>query len=447
MKALLYSMLNRTKRVGVVCKRRLCHSILQRKSQKNSEPTVRNVNNNALAERFSQILENKAANSPPSLVEREPKLMEIYKRHGLNPDKQYEYTYQRELGYLRSEPLLRGNKHARDIANSAEKSWDGNESVEDTSLRMLLDLKPPLKFKKTIITPPVDVKTRLDNAKESSLDYKLDKNAVRPGKREKEEFKEMFHERLVGPKMLLEPDSTLGFSELLSQSKINASIDRTTGHFNNDEKVDNLRGKPLDRGHLQNCLNPNYFVNQILNKQEVLPPWIESQKGVDREILSFRRLMDKKWFDRLLLDLNPYQRPKDEVINKAESWQRQGHYDTNFHAKETPYVHEKVKLINKSIRDYNLQSPSASSHKFKLLPDREIKALHRRIIVHLKEGVLKWYEKEEIVKARKQDRLELNDTRGFLELFGSLRGGSMGGKDKNAEKLGIWKAIKEIFST
>ena len=157
--------------------------------------------------------------------------------------------------------------------------------------------------------------------------------------------------------------------------------------------------------------------------------------------------MDKKWFDRLLLNLNPYEKPKDEVINKAETWQRQGYYDTNFHTRETPYVHEKIKVINKSIRDYNLQSPSSSSHKFKLLPDKEIKGLHGRIIVHLREGVLKWYEKEEKAKARSQVRLELSDSSGFLDLFGSLRGGSMTGKDKNGEKMGIWKAMKEMFTS
>ena len=56
-----------------------------------------------------------------------------------------------------------------------------------------------------------------------------------------------------------------------------------------------VRGKPLEKQHLVNCTDSNYFMNQVLNKQEVLPPWIESQQSLNRNIAQFRENLVEMW--------------------------------------------------------------------------------------------------------------------------------------------------------
>lgn len=406
--------------------------------------------NSALVQRFTQILESKLSEALPSMISKDRKLKEMYDKYS-DSDRQFKTTYQKELSLMKSEPLLSRNKHARNIAHM-ETPWDGTESVYDSNLRMLLDLKPPpKKYQNRIITPPMSFQDRIENAKEKSLDYKIGKD---PKKQPGDNFKELYKERLLGPSVFMNsasPHTTLGMVTTFADAKINASIDQQTGRFKENEEMVNVRGKPLSEEHLKNCTDSDYFMNQILNKQEILPPWIETQQSLDRQVEVFRESIDKEWFKIFHRDLKPESSSMASVLTKVESIKDNPsrYYNKEFHSRHLPYVMEKTKLLNNSIRDYNLQCPSSNIHKFKLNPELEIQRLYNRVISTLDAHILKWYEDEEAAKNRKHS-IKTSKGESLFGLFDNSGGGSGNSNDREVrqrepQKVHIWKSIKEMF--
>jgi len=424
------------------------------KEEEESNSQLKDDENSALVQRFTLILESKLSEASPSFISKDPKLKEIYSKYSSDSDKQFKMAFQKELSHLKSESLLNRNKHAKDIADTvANKPWDGTESVHDINLRMLLDLKPPpIKYQKTIITPPMSIKDRIENAKESSLDYKIGNT-----KKEEDNFRELYKEKLLGPSMFLNsssPHTLIGMATTLADAKINASINHDTGHFNDTGDMSSVRGKPLDREHLRNCTDTNYFMNHILNKQEVLPPWIDSQQSIDRQIIDFRKNMDNEWFKFLFYNLQPASLPRDSVLKRIDKIRvnPSNYYDSDFHSHQLPYVLEKTKSLNSLIRDYNLQCPSSSIHKLKLRPEVELRKLYDRAVSTLRDQALEWYENEEAARQR-QSNPKNYKSESMFGLFDNNGGGGGGGNTSKAndarqrvpEKLHLWKSIKEMF--
>lgn len=433
--------------------------------QQSPEPTPdtpqAEYDNSALVERFTQILESKLTEPTltKSLVDEDKNLKQLHEKYTTDEaaNKQFQSLYQRQLATMKSENLLKGNKHARDLADPiTNKPWDGNESVMDASMRMLLDSKPPPKkfHSNKIITPPLSIKDRLANAKESSLDYKVNKKLSK----EDDDWREMYKERLLGPSMLINhsnPHTTIGFINTIANTAINASINQNTGKFESED-MHSVRGKPLSKEHLANCTDSNYFINQILNKQEILPPWVETHQSIDRELSSFRNDMDKKWqaviLDKLRSEFNDNKVGIFQKISSLSSTD-DAYYDSNFHNKHLPYVVAKTNLINKSIRDYNLQCPSSSSHKFKLLAETELKKLYERAIDGLHTYINNWFKREEQGSTSKRTVPVFESSGGSLFGLFDSGGGASGGsaegdyrhRQRPVENIPLWKSIKEMF--
>lgn len=433
---------------------------------KDSDSETPEYDNSALVERFTQILESKLSEPTltKSLVEEDKNLKQLYDKYTseTQADKEFQSLYQRQLGSLKSEKLLKGNKHARDLADTVtNKPWDGSESVIDASLRMLVDSKPPPKkfgSSNKIITPPISVKDRLVNAKENSLDYKVNKNSPKE-ENEDDNWREMYKERLLGPSMLINhsnPNTTIGFINTIANAHINSSINQTTGKFDSEE-MDSVRGKPLSREHLANCTDSNYFINQILNKQEVLPPWVETHQSIDRELNAFRKELDKKWQSIILDKLRSnFANNKLAIFEKVTqlSPSDRSYYDSGFHNQQLPYVVAKTNLINKSIRDYNLQCPSSSSHKFKLMAENELIKLYERAIDGLHIFIDTWFEREERAKSSPR-AMPIIESKGG-SLFGLFESGGGSGygnategeyrhRQRPVKNLQLWKSLKEMF--
>ena len=146
-------------------------------------------------------------------------------------------------------------------------------------------------------------------------------------------------------------------------------------------------------------------MNQVLNKQEVLPPWIESQQNLNRNIAQFRE-------------------------NLVEMWSK----SKKLHESDLKYIETKINLLNQEIRNYNLQCPSVSGHKFKLDKEKEIEQAFKKALEN----------------PRKPKPIEDKTTSGFLDIFGG--GGGAGVRqsihiDRNSDpKLNVWQAIKDVFS-
>lgn len=340
----------------------------------------RQRSSSALSERFQQILDEKLANSNHSLINGNPELSKALKYPASLKDvaltdtaeqKTFEQKYQREIGHVKSQSNFRNDSKIQ-----LDLPWDGTERVLDTASRMLHDSLPrakPSKFQDKIFTVELGLKDRIENAKEGALDYKIKPH----NEKERESFRELYKERLLGPSMFvdtLSPKATLGFIGGLADSRINAAIDCLTGKFKSSD-MDTVRGKPLDKARLANCLDTNFFMNEILNKQECLPPWIENQQGVEKELQRFRNELTRTLFLMMLGTLQHRCRDSDSKIlrlMKDENLAICREVRQQYLRDHSTYFSEKVKDLNRGIRNYNLQCPTGALHKWKIVEEKEL---------------------------------------------------------------------------
>ncbi|KAK6466060.1 hypothetical protein DFJ63DRAFT_311138 [Scheffersomyces coipomensis] len=450
-------------------------------SSDTTSPKTEDDSNNAIVQRFQQILDEQLSSSSSftsttsnkSIMDSDPHLKQLYNKY--KQEDQNSDQIIRAKAYIKSEPLLKSNKHARDIFES--QPWKGKESDFDASLRMIIDSKPKAKStpskqgrsrgSPTIITPPVSFREKVLNAKESSFDYKLKKEQLKDNKSQESEdnFREMYKERLLGPTMLINtnnPSTTIDLVNSLASNKINAAINQSTGQFDSPDMI-HVRGKPLDIQHLKNCTDSNYFMNQVLNNQQVLPPWIESQQSLNGMIQSFRKDVDELWFKWLVhrSSLTPTIENQTStveiVLNSFQYKLSNGQFQYNkdlLLTSDYNYLQEKIKLINTNIRNYNLQSPSSSLHKFKLLLDTEIKQSFKNNLHTFPQNFTIWFEKHKLAKSNQ--KVTSSSSGGMLNLFGN--DDTTYGTSSSANltplyitrpgvdnKLHLWKAIKDIF--
>lgn len=373
----------------------------------------------ALTARFTQLLQDQIE-SNPNLINK------------LNEESKYSQKYSPQLTYLKLEPLLKFNKHGKDLASS--RPWTGQETNSDANLRMLVDSLPkPKKIQHQ--------GKRLLNAKETSLDYKVNKdapyepngitnefqkqvNSVSGTTNHNDQMRELYKEKLLGPSVLINsasPSVTLGLANSLADHKINSSIDPKTGRFYNDTNMEKVRGKPLSKDHLANSNDTLYFVTRLFNDQEVLPPWIENQKLLQHDLQGFRNNLTQM-FVKFCKD-NDYQKfTKPQLLLK-------------FKERYISYANEKVKAINHSIRDYNLQAPSSNLHKSKLLVDEEFKSCVDRNYYQLPELIKQFGEKRKLIPIA-------NTKQGFASLFDKSKVVSQ----RPVEKVNVWSSFKQMFS-
>lgn len=398
----------------------------------------------ALIDRFTQIAEEKLQHSanPSQHAKFDPAFDKLHAKYSTPP------VDQRAAGYIKSKPLLNTNPHARDLAQA--QPWKGTELVSDGNLRMLMDLAPK---------PIKNTGHRLHDAREALLDYKLN-----PKKLEDDHFREMYRERLLGPLMFKTNGPSLGVDliGLVAGAKINALINQDTGKFDLAE-MNLIRGKPLDRDHLRNSTDSNYFMNQILNKQQVLPPWVESQQSISNEITGLRKNLDDRWFNYVLNKLaisNQLHLKTATLFGGLELFKANFSPDVilTLPEKDQEYVEAQVADINKKIRLYNLQCPLTHLHRHKLSADKEMNESYQRMVKEFPERYTQWYEQNRAKRIPNNYRKAPGGGgNGFLGVFGedtpSLTGPHKDDKEPTIEvplrdhdtKLGLWKALKDVF--
>jgi hypothetical protein len=195
------------------------------------------------------------------------------------------------------------SRHIRDLATA--DAWSGTESIHDASLRMLNDAHKPLKIKGGRMPTPgaqlprsVDTGrrskaaagTRLANARDrSGLYSSLKESDIDEQERQKrfQELKDRFspHARTIVP-------GTIQGLASLANERIEDAIAR--GQFKNLPN----RGKQVERDY--NASNPfldttEYFMNKIIQKQEIVPPWIEKQQELVATASKFRSRLRADW--------------------------------------------------------------------------------------------------------------------------------------------------------
>ncbi|KAG7663007.1 uncharacterized protein J8A68_003476 [[Candida] subhashii] len=416
------------------------------------EPDADEINS-AIVERMKQILEEKIstnASNMNTLRQVDSSINSIFQKYAPPGT-----DIKQANSYIKSEPLLKANKHARDIYNT--QPWQGEETNIDANLRMILDSKPP-PMKLSRKAAASTTKEKLAQARDLTLDYKL--NPKSSGSTPKDDnFRELYKERLLGPDQFIPlSSSATDYVGSIASNRINSSINLKTGQFETPDMA-KVRGKPLNREHLANCTDSNYFMNQILNKQSVLPPWIESQRGLNSEIDRLRSKIDQMWFTWIIhhSSIAPIVKVSSNLEVIEDSFEKNlSNFTFNINGykvlpkSELEYIEAKIESINKQIRDYNLQCPSSSGHKFKLSIDKELKDSYFRTLENFSKNLEIWFDKHK----RKSPTIQINResmSPGLLSIWGDdnephLKAtGSIEPNPNQDTSLHFWEAIKDIF--
>ncbi|KAK6612397.1 hypothetical protein H4I96_01610 [Botrytis cinerea] len=189
---------------------------------------------------------------------------------------------------------------SRDIATG--QAWTGQEAAEDTVLRMLDDarkpLNPALRGPGKIPSPIVDLRLkkqpkqrpgeRLANARDKTSIYAISKDS-QMSEREREEFRKELKERF-SPGARAMPNSIRGLAALANE-RIEDAIAR--GQFKNIP-----RGKAIERDARAD--NPfidttEYIMNKMIQRQDIVPPWIEKQQELVKTANIFRTRLRNDW--------------------------------------------------------------------------------------------------------------------------------------------------------
>ncbi|KAG9231456.1 hypothetical protein BJ875DRAFT_382925 [Amylocarpus encephaloides] len=189
---------------------------------------------------------------------------------------------------------------SRDIA--AAQAWTGEENTEDTVLRMLDDarkpLKPGLRGPTNRTSPVVDLRLKrepklrpgqkLSNARDKTSIYAISRD-TKMSDEERKKFRQELKDRFT-PGARAMPNSIRGLAALANE-KIEDGIAR--GHFKNIP-----RGKAIERDARAD--NPfldttEYIMNKIIQRQDIVPPWIEKQQELVRAAHVFRARLRNDW--------------------------------------------------------------------------------------------------------------------------------------------------------
>ena len=196
-------------------------------------------------------------------------------------------------------------KGTREIATA--QPWQGTEKLEDSALRMLDDAHKPLRGTgPTKIPTPrgmpssVDMRMkkavqksegqRLANARDRTSVYALSQDETLSEK-ERENMRKILKERFsAGARPM--PGSVQGLAALANE-RIEDAIAR--GQFKN---ITRGKGKNVERDHNANSPfldTTEYFMNKIIQKQEIVPPWIEKQQELVKAAGVFRGRLRVDW--------------------------------------------------------------------------------------------------------------------------------------------------------
>jgi hypothetical protein len=192
-------------------------------------------------------------------------------------------------------------RQARDLASA--QPWMGSESAIDTSSRMLQDAHKPLRFKgsgkgagirspgrvdtgRSSNTPKTGV--RLANARDKTSFYETMKDQ-NMSEEERAKYRQELKDRFSSSARIA-PASIQGLTSLANE-RIEDAIAR--GQFRNLP-----RGQKLERDH--NASNPfldttEYFMNKMIQRQDIVPPWIEKQQELVATSTRFRGQLRASW--------------------------------------------------------------------------------------------------------------------------------------------------------
>ena len=198
------------------------------------------------------------------------------------------------------------SRHTRDLATS--EAWTGTESIHDASLRMLNDAHKPLRMGRRAapgpaVQMPQNIDTgrsrskrgqglRLANARDRTNVYASVQDDPSLDETERQQRLQVLKERFEPGARTIVPGSIQGLASLANK-RIEDAIAR--GQFKN---IPRGKGKNVERDHNANSPfidTTEYFMNKIIQKQEIVPPWIEKQQELTSAASKFRSRLRADW--------------------------------------------------------------------------------------------------------------------------------------------------------
>lgn len=339
-------------------------------------------------------------------------------------------------------------------ATALGEAWTGTENMHDSALRMLDDsarkpIRTPYKIPSPIQTNPVDMRIapkpklspghRLAHAKDQIGTYSLSQS---PGVSEQERQamrKEMQERFTPGGRPM--PMSIQGLASLANE-QIEDAIKR--GQFSSIKRGRGVNTKTDHNANSAYIDTTEYFMNKMIQKQELVPPWIEKQQELAREVDRFRQRIRTEWrrhaarliaskggtLDAQMRRADAYaaaearlaeraaiakslrdndntetsssshsttetkqDTPQSETASPPTTEEKDTQLphleplrDPHYLAIERPYHELTIKTLNDATRTYNLQAPPVS-RKLYLNLDRELSACYAEVAPSLAEEI------------------------------------------------------------
>lgn len=211
---------------------------------------------------------------------------------------------------------------------AAAQPWTGTEDTADAVLRMLDDAKPKLKpgLRGTFQAPPVDMRLSREPSRSPSQKAATarDRASVYAGlgmkgktgltDEEREAMRRELRERFE-PGARAMPNTITGLASLANE-RIENAIAR--GQFKNIP-----RGPGVERDARAD--NPfidttEYIMNKMIQRQDMVPPWIEKQQELVKAATVFRKRLRSDWRRHAARMIASKGGPLQEQMKRAEDY-------------------------------------------------------------------------------------------------------------------------------
>ncbi|CAK7234620.1 hypothetical protein SBRCBS47491_009012 [Sporothrix bragantina] len=409
----------------------------------------------------------------------------------------------------------RSGAGTRDLASA--QPWTGDEAPEDTILRMLDDARkslPPGLRGKPAIPNPIVVDMRLRRAPSSTPGQRAatardratmyggksaesSSAAASPDEKQRDAFRKELRERFgAGVGAANMPNSFSGLAGLANE-RIEDAIAR--GQFRDIPRGPGVaRDARADNPFIDTT---EYIMNKMIQRQEIVPPWIEKQQELVRTARVFRAQLRTDWRRHAARTIasrggtleeqmaaasryaaaeqahNPRRRDVEKIsvaTNHTDdavmglSSQEQAFVagsptdsttaspgismarplrDTQWEAAEKSYLELSIKSLNALTRSYNLMAPELAKKPYFSL-ERELQACFADVAPTLAETI-----KERAARPRKPTGEDTSEALGrrVLEKFVGESGGSARVYDSKKPNYGLkemwrdfWKKDNEV---
>ncbi|KAI5456300.1 hypothetical protein BGZ63DRAFT_367115 [Mariannaea sp. PMI_226] len=293
-----------------------------------------------------------------------------------------------------------GTKHM-----ASAQPWTGQETMADGVLRMLDDAKKPLgpglrgKFQ----PPPVDMRLQRSQAKSAgqkvaaardraSIYVGMDmKSKGGPDEDAREAYRKELRERFE-PGSRAMPNTITGLAALANE-RIENAIAR--GQFKNIP-----RGPGVERDARSD--NPfidttEYIMNKMIQRQDLVPPWIDKQQELTKAVSVFRRRLRNDWKRHATRMIASKGGSLQDQIRRAELYAKAEEVhnprvrrsdkndagppeplplpfrDEAWEKAELSYQRLAIEQLNRLTRSYNLMAPDLAKKGYYSL-ERELRA-------------------------------------------------------------------------